>query len=130
MSFFAEKLVTEPDIWELVPMGEREQSAAPPTARTIKKWHTDSAYWPANAASRAPERKSCSSRPVTIEEPIISPLERVRCFHARAGSASNLSASRWGGIRPAHRPPPPLLLALSCSKDSCNERCRSGELAG
>jgi hypothetical protein len=30
MSFFAEELVTEPDIWELVPMGERQQSAAPP----------------------------------------------------------------------------------------------------
>jgi hypothetical protein len=30
MSFFAEGLVTEPDIWEPLPMGGRQQSAPPP----------------------------------------------------------------------------------------------------
>jgi hypothetical protein len=30
MSFFAEEFVTEPDIWEPVPMVGRQQSAAPP----------------------------------------------------------------------------------------------------
>ena len=52
------------------------------TARTIEKWRTGSARWPASAASRAREGSSCSSRPVTTAEPIISSVERVRRFRA------------------------------------------------
>jgi len=99
MSFFAEGLVTGPDIWESLPWVGDRRALRLLTARTIEKWRTGSAHWPASAASRAREGSSCSSRPVTTAEPIISSVERVRRFRAESRSRSQ----SLGGIRPAHR---------------------------